>query len=482
MNKLHTLRLLTFIPLLTACLVGAKPEAQTTVPQLEATASPQTVITETRPIETTARFELVGHSPLLNRGMNAALAVYGNYVYVGSRTDGSHADAGVLVVDVSDSANPQVVYQIGPPQEGLAGQTSRELRIWREQELLLVLNFACAAGLHDCSSGSAPPNLSVYDISGEYAAMPRLITTYELPRLPHEMFLWEDTLVDGRALLYISTPGRYLFNLLVLDLSQARADVLQEVGNWGAPTELVRAGLHSLSLSADGKRAYVAHLQDGFMILDTSDLAEGKADPQIELLTPATGWVRSVAGWHSAVKLFGKPYVLLTEEVYGKCPWGWTFIMDISKEAQPHIVAEYKLSPYNTAEHCQSVSSDRYRFTSFSSHNPTLMKNLAFITWHSGGLQAVSIADPLQPVQLAEFIPEPLPTVATEDPALSSGPDKVVMWSYPIIQNGLIYVVDIRNGLYILRYQGPFADEVAGIRFLEGNSNLGDAQLWEAAP
>ena len=49
------------------------------------------------------------------------------------------------------------------------------------------------------------------------------------------------------------------------------------------------------------------------------------------------------------------------------------------------------------------------------------------------------------------------------------------MWSYPIIRNGLIYVIDIRNGLYILRYTGPHADEVADIHFLEGNSNLGDA-------
>jgi hypothetical protein len=49
------------------------------------------------------------------------------------------------------------------------------------------------------------------------------------------------------------------------------------------------------------------------------------------------------------------------------------------------------------------------------------------------------------------------------------------MWSYPIIHNGLIYVVDIRNGLYILAYTGKNALEVARIRFLEGNSTLGDA-------
>ncbi len=94
-------------------------------------------------------------------------------------------------------------------------------------------------------------------------------------------------------------------------------------------------------------------------------------------------------------------------------------------------------------------------------------------------MQAVLIENPLQPRQVAEFLPVPLPSVQTEDPVLSSGLDKVVMWSYPIIKDGLIYIVDVRNGLYILRYHGPFEAEAAGIRFLEGNSNLGEAQLWQ---
>lgn len=34
---------------------------------------------------------------------------------------------------------------------------------------------------------------------------------------------------------------------------------------------------------------------------------------------------------------------------------------------------------------------------------------------------------------------------------------------------------NFRNGLYILRYTGPHAGQVADVRFLEGNSNLGDA-------
>ncbi|MDQ4064512.1 MAG: hypothetical protein M3161_00510, partial [Actinomycetota bacterium] len=62
--------------------------------------------------------ELVGHSPLMNRGMNAALAIHGDYAYVGSRTDAkanNANNAGVLVVDISDPSAPEVVHQIGPP-------------------------------------------------------------------------------------------------------------------------------------------------------------------------------------------------------------------------------------------------------------------------------------------------------------------------------------------------------------------------------
>jgi hypothetical protein len=39
----------------------------------------------------------------------------------------------------------------------------------------------------------------------------------------------------------------------------------------------------------------------------------------------------------------------------------------------------------------------------------------------------------------------------------------------------LIYVIDIRNGLFVFQYTGPHAHEVREINFLEGNSNLGDA-------
>lgn len=468
-----------------AATTGKQPAATTVAENQPATTSsgtngPQTVSRQ----PATGSFDLVGHTPLLSRGMNAAFALYGHYAYVGSRTDGNYPNAGVLVVDISNPAHPEVVFQIGPPIEGNPGETSRELRVWPEQELLIVLNFSCERTIHGCIGGDQVlPSIKFFDISGANAAKPKLIATYSARRTPHEFFLWDDPNVDGRALLYLSMTGSREATVVVLDISKARDGVLEEVSSWRADSA---RDLHSLSLSVDGRRAYVAHLKNGFMILDTSELASGVRNPQIELLTPVENWVQWPGpGAHSAVKLFGKPFALATDEAYGTmlphggCPWAWTRIIDITQEARPTIVAEYKLSPYNTREYCDEVTPGRNKVTSFSSHNPTLTKNVAFITWHSGGLQAISIENPVQPTQVAEFSPEPLASVALEDPALSSGPDKVVMWSYPIIKDGLVYAVDIRNGLYILKYRGPFEDEVAEIGFLEGNSNLGEAQLWK---
>ena len=64
----------------------------------------------------------------------------------------------------------------------------------------------------------------------------------------------------------------------------------------------------------------------------------------------------------------------------------------------------------------------------------------------------------------------PETAVAVEDPMFSGNP--VAMWSYPVIKDGLIYVTDVRNGLYVLRYVGPKQEMVADVAFAEGNSSL----------
>jgi hypothetical protein len=456
-------------------------------------------------------FELVGHSPLLNRGMNAALAVHGDHAYVGSRTDGwPHRRSGILVVDVSDPASPDVVHEIGAPVAANRGETSRELRIWPEQEVLIVLNHGCSSILHACLGSEVLGVQSTYrffDISGEHAAQPRLIATYE-PSVsgqgtPHEFFLWIDPARPrDRALLFHTTPSASTTapNLLVTDISDFRSEEFREV-RWAAdfPAETLPNGeredrrLHSLTVSNDGTRGYLAFLGAGFLVLDTSEIAAGVPDPRIELVTPPEHRVAwSNPGAHSAVKLWGQDAVLITDEVYGDlataiaggthgCPWGWVRTIDIADEERPELLAEYRLAE-NEPGYCDDPvggSPLNTLSTSYSAHNPTVTPSLAFVTWHSAGLEAIDVTDPAAPRRAGTFKPRPLPLVVTEDPALSYGLDKVVMWSFPVIADGLIYVVDLRNGLYILRYTGEHAEEVAEVAFLEGNSNAGDALRFE---
>jgi hypothetical protein len=61
-----------------------------------------------REAATPGSFTQIGHEPLMNRGMNAAIAVHKRYVYVGSRTDGKNNNAnhaGVFIVDAQDPAH-----------------------------------------------------------------------------------------------------------------------------------------------------------------------------------------------------------------------------------------------------------------------------------------------------------------------------------------------------------------------------------------
>jgi len=473
---------------------------------------------------TASGFKLVGHEPLFARGMNAALAVYGRYIYVGNRTDGSpeHPHPGILIVDASDASDPEVVGEIGPPHAGQIGITTRELRVWPREKLLMVMTFRCSSAIHDCPPGddtAFPFDIKFFDISDP--VHPEFISSYVptseagVKVKPHEMYLWVDPSNRDRALLWLSTPTSSVNparpNLMIVDISDvADGGAVREVaeGNWnqlfpGASDPAnydLNLAVHSMAPTTSGRCTNLAYLRGGFLVLDTSKVAEdGVPAGTVEslnddLLTPpanrpvwgaglrcAGGTAAGCSESHSAVPLPGRPFALTTDEVYGTFtdpsfgwPWGWSRIITTGAPRHPRIVAEYKLHQ-NTAAFRPFVNPATQQFTSYASHNPTLTRNLALVTWHSGGIQAIDTEDPSELAQAGWLSPKPLPSVATEDPALSGGPNKVVAWSYPVVRDGLVYFIDIRNGLYVVRYTGPRAGEVRNVTFLEGNSNLGNA-------
>jgi hypothetical protein len=420
------------------------------------------------PTEIPASFEIVGHSPVNARGMNSALAVAGDTVYVGARND----QAGVAIIDVSDPAAPVVVGEIGPPEQHLPSMSARELRVIPDRNLLIVLNLQCSPDLHGCATvGGEIENLKFYDITDRrdpvLLGRHDVFGTIRSPRSPHEMYIWNDA---ARALVFLAAPPLGA-SFEVIDVTDPRVPVVAAAWNPVLDGGVVRRDdeslLHSVGLSPDGRTAYLSYQTSGLLLADVSAL------PAVTLLTPPANALRwppiSSVGPHSAVAAPGRELLVVTEEIYPMpfstgCPWGHVRTVDISDPAMPVVVGEFKL-PENDPSRC--VGEENFAYTA---HNVTVTRDLALVSWYAGGLQALDISDPANIVQLAELRPAPLPSVAVEDEVL--GGRLVSMWSYPVIQDGLIYVTDSRNGLYILRYHGPHEDQVAGERFLEGNSNL----------
>lgn len=397
----------------------------------------------------TGSLEVVGQSDLGARGLNAGLAVAGSCAYVGSRGEGP-----VAVVDITDPAHPSPAGELAARR----ATTPREVRAYPEGGWLVVLDYALGAGgvnrlqfYRWAESCRQPVAAGLVDFGG---------------RAPHEMYLWRDPVHSGRVLLYVAMFGGGAGDLQVVDASDPAAPRVIGTGR------SLAGPLHSIALDPDGRRAYLSDWTGGLYLADTSQFADAAADPQLKLLTTSAGAFRTPPGnVHSAVPLPGRALVLTTDERYPRpagagCPFGPAHLVDVSDPGRPRAVGTLAI-PENDPARCPGAAPGTW-----TSHNPTLTANLALITWYSGGLQVWDTADPAAPAQLAELRPGSVRARAG-DPQLGS--TATMTWSYPIVRDGLVYVADINQGLLVVRYRGLHEEELAGLAFAEGNSNLTQA-------
>jgi hypothetical protein len=397
----------------------------------------------------TAGFDIVGRTSLGDRGMNAGLAVAGHCAYVGSRTDGP-----VEIVDVADPSSPRISGEL--PRH--PGSTPRELRTVPDARELVVLSY-------DINGG---PNLVEVYRWADDCARPVAGGSYDFGAgTPHEFYLWEDPGHAGRILLYVSMFGAAGDGLEVLDISNPQDPA--RLGGWTVPPEYGHAPLHSVDVGADGRTAYVSLWTGGLVVADAGDFVAGGASPGLRVLTPTSGVFRTSPGdVHSAVALPGRPMVLTTDERYPSqgCPFGSAHVVDVSKPAAPRAVSTLAV-PENAPSACAAAARGTW-----TSHNATLTEHLALVSWYSAGLQVFSLDDPAAPVRLGELRPGGV-TPRLRD--LELGVTDTMTWSYPVVSNGLVYVVDINQGLLALRYHGPHEVEISSVAMLEGNSNVAAA-------
>jgi len=445
-------------------------------------------------------FQLVGHTDLAQRGMNSPIAVAGKCVYVGDRYYSQSAsekvrpNGGIAIIDASNPRKPKQTGVIPP----IGISTQREMRADAGLGILVVEGYSPFINGWT-PAGPAINYLKIYDIHSD-CLHPRLLSTYDFgPRAPHEFFLWKDPQHPGRALAYV-TFTIYSPDLMVIDLTDPANPALAGVFDLGIDQtqktvdfadESGSGYTHSLTVSDDGTRAYMAAWDYGFFTLDTSLLANPPAGSVGVARPVGIGKLDYGHNVHSAAQIPGRSEMVFTQEDYANaghgCPFGTlrTGKMDANGDGGATVDGGFSL-PENDPANCGKKNG------TFSSHNPTLFHDVALLTWYSGGLRAVDLTDPSHLHEDGAYVPRPTFTPALRDTRLFF-PDKAkkpgnglptdttypgsiapqwtgAMWSYPVVQNGLIYVVDIDLGLYILRYTGPHASEVSKAAFVEGNS------------
>jgi hypothetical protein len=377
---------------------------------------------------------LVGQADLGGRGWNAGLALVPPCAYVGNRRLPQ-----IAIVDVSDPAAPVLAGELPLAP----GSQFIELRAVPDLGLLVVLN--------------ASPGLSVLTFDVSDCTRPRPLGSFGLGATPHEFYLWRDPASPSRLLLYAAMWSHQQPDLHVLDLSVPAAP--RRVGTWTAAAAGAPGTLHSLSVSADGRRAYLALWEGGFLAADTSDFALGVPEPQVRLLgiAPVPG-----LNVHSAVPLADSSYVLLTREIYG-CPFGDLLVADVVDPAQPRLAGRLGLPENDPA--CNALPQADAVFTA---HNPLVVGDLAFVTWYGGGLQVLDVREPADPRRVGVYVPSG--AGAARGSYVGSYPAQ--LWSYPILHEGLLYVADIQSGLHIVRYTGPGAEALEAVAHAEGNVSM----------
>ncbi len=366
-------------------------------------------------------FRLIGRNDLGARRANGGLAIARDCAYVGSRG----GDGAIAIVDISTPANPSLVGRI-PATRGI---DPREVRAVNDLNLLVVMTMGVVAQ-------PAANGLHLYDIRDCRA--PKFIAAFDFgDNPPHEFYLWRDPQRPARLLAYVA-------------MFSTRGIEIIDVSDFARPTRLAqwneapRAGvMHSVSVSNDGRRAYIANWDAGLLIADSSEIAEGKPSPTLRAISHLP---YANSSTHSAISIPARRLLILTDENYA-CLFGFLRVVDVAGETRPKIAGDFRV-PQNDAAKCEAGI--------FTSHNPLAFKNIILVTWYSSGLFALDISDAAPPRALAQF---------------RNGAEQ--FWSYPIVRNGLIYVVSIEGGLYVLEYAGTFAEEIRAAQFAEGNSNAG---------
>ena len=296
--------------------------------------------------------------------------------------------AGVAVLDMSDPAHP------------VQTATLTELPMMSPHE---SLNLNPKRGLLAAVLGNPstyPGLVSIYDVRKD-CRHPVLQSTRPVARIGHESGFSP----DGKTFYAAGTAFEAITAVDVTDPKQPHAIWQGNVTS------------HGITLSPDGKRAYIADPGGEMLILDVSEIQARKASPQAREVSRLTWKSASIPQNALPFTRDGKPYVLEFDEyTQGTTGVGDTNavgagrIIDIADERAPRVVANLRLQINQPAEHAAAsgdpgalspVQGYAAHYCSLSSEVDPTVVACSFIT---SGLRVFDISDLLHPKEIAYYV------------------------------------------------------------------------------
>ena len=391
------------------------------------------------PVPYSKGVNVVGHDAIGGRTGNLTMAWSGTCAYVADgltvKPDGGllqmprGPQSGIAVIDVSNPAAPRTVRYL--TDKGALNATETIHVAGRPGHPIL------AASTYGGVEGMSAPKegwMSLYDVST--CTRPRLLADVQWPEPVHT--------------LRVSPSGRFVYGPILNPFIGAGGIAVMDISNPARPRYLGKFGVtradgtsyefspHELIFSPDEQRIYVGvvasqggdlnhHFRNakpgvpsaesvgpdagGIYILDNSDFFAGKADPKFRLIGTAQH-----AGWHSpALASFGGKPALVNAGELGACPGAWPRITDISDEANPVQIGEFRLA-MNRAENCPPrtameaasgglVGRPGIASTHFQDVDSAADTRLGLFSFMWAGLRIADLRDPRSPVEVAYFKP-----------------------------------------------------------------------------
>jgi hypothetical protein len=359
---------------------------------------------------------------------------------------------GVAVLDMSDPRNPVRTTTLVTP----AMQTPHESLTISTQRGVLAAVMGNPA--------QYPGGVDVYDISQD--------CRFPVPKaaaFPATPFGHEGGMAPDGLTYYPSSPAS---NLSAVDISD------QSVPKQLWTTD--ETATHGLTLSPDGRRAYLASIDHGLIILDTSEIQDRKPNPQGREISRLKWSNMTIPQNAIPVRIKGKPYVVEVDE-YSESEGGdfgghgdrvgAARIIDISDERKPFVVSNIRLAVHNK-ENRGPIAGDygaQSPVQGYAAHYCNVPKTvdpgIVACSMIMSGLRVFDIRDPEHPREIAYHMAPPSNVSETGGPVIDERGNWAMSQPAFAPERGEIWYSDGTSGFWNLKMDPdvwPFKGDAAG--------------------